>query len=92
MVKSPILVDSSVWIEFLKSPKPSTLDKFIDEDLVSTNDIILSELIPRLQLERKADVIDSLISFEKIPLTFDWDLIRHYQILNLKNGVGYSAL
>ncbi|WP_305353216.1 PIN domain-containing protein [Algoriphagus sp.] len=86
-VKSPILVDSSVWIEFLKSPKPSTLDKFIDEDLVSTNDIILSELIPRLQLERKADVIDSLISFEKIPLIIDWDLIRHYQILNLKNGV-----
>jgi predicted nucleic acid-binding protein len=86
MIKSPILVDSSVWIDFFKSPNPSTLDQFIKEDLVSTNDIILSELIPRLHVEKKTDVIDSLISFEKIPLTIDWDLIRQYQILNLKNG------
>jgi predicted nucleic acid-binding protein len=87
MIKSPILVDSSVWIEFFRSQDSLSLDQFIEEDLVCTNDLILSELIPRLQLERKLDVIDSLISFEKIPFSIDWDLIRHYHFLNLKNGV-----
>lgn len=87
MNKSPVLVDSSVWIEFFKNAKPTHLDQFIEEDIVSTNDIILCELIPNLKLQGKTEAMESLFSIEKIPFAIDWDLIRQYQILNLKNGI-----
>ena len=87
MNRSSVLVDSSVWIEFFKNSRPTHLDLFIEEDIVSINDIILCELIPNLKLQRKTEAIESLFSIEKIPLSIDWDLIRQYQILNLKNGI-----
>lgn len=87
MLRSSVLVDSSVWIDFFKSSKTTSLELYLEEDLISTNDLILSELIPRLKLERKDDAIEGLLSIEKIPLNIDWDLIRYYQVLNLKNGV-----
>lgn len=87
MDKSPILVDSSVWIDFFKSEKPSMLDRYLDENLVSINDIILTELLPRLLLDRKQVIVEGLTSLNKIPLNIDWDLVRHYQFLNLKNGI-----
>jgi predicted nucleic acid-binding protein len=87
MLKSPVLVDSSVWIEFFKNSRPTLLDQFLEEDIVSTNHVILTELVPNLKHQRKTMAIESLIAVEKIPLQIDWDLIRHYQILNLKNGI-----
>ncbi len=87
MDKSPILVDSSVWIDFFKSEKPSLLDRYLEENLVSTNDIILTELLPRFLLYKKQDIIEGLTSLSKIPLNIDWDLVRYYQFLNLKNGI-----
>ncbi len=87
MTKTYILVDSSVWIDFFKFEKSSPLELYIEEDLISTNDIILSELLPRLQLERKVTIIEGLTSLNKIPLNIDWELIRHYQVLNLRNGI-----
>jgi predicted nucleic acid-binding protein len=82
-----VLVDSSVWIDFFKFEKSSPLELYIEEDLISTNDIILSELVPRLQLEKKDSIIESLTFLNKVPLNIDWELIRHYQVLNLKNGI-----
>lgn len=87
MTEAYVLVDSSVWIDFFRSDRSSPLDLYLEEDLISTNDIILSELLPKLQLERKTSIINGLISLTKVPLDIDWDLIRYYQILNLKNGI-----
>lgn len=87
MTKAYILVDSSVWIDFFKSGKTNPLELYLEEDLISTNDIVLSELLPRLQLERQVPIIEGLSSLNKVPLNIDWELIRQYQILNLKNGV-----
>lgn len=87
MTEACVLVDSSVWIDFFRSDRSSPLDLYLEEDLISTNDIILSELLPKLQLERKTSIINGLISLTKVPLDIDWDLIRYYQILNLKNGI-----
>lgn len=87
MTQAYVLVDSSVWIDFFKFEKSSPLELYIEEDLISTNDIILSELVPRLQLEKKDSIIESLTFLNKVPLNIDWELIRHYQVLNLKNGI-----
>src|SRR5690606_6185385 len=70
----------------------TSLDLYIEENLVSVNDIVLSELMPKLVLERRTEVIQGLESLNKVPLNIDWNLIRHYQVLNLKNGVNKVGL
>lgn len=92
MDKPPILVDSSVWIDFFKSENPNVLDRYLEENLVSTNDIILTELLPQLLVDRKQVIVEGLTSLYKIPLNIDWDLVRHYQLLNLKNGINRVGL
>ena len=48
----PILVDSSVWIDYFNSGvNSSRLDELIDENIVVTNAFILAELIPFLRPE-----------------------------------------
>jgi|GEM_PF-200374 len=91
-IRSPVLVDSSVWIDFFRSSESTSLDLYIEENLVSVNDIVLSELMPKLVLERRTEVIQGLESLNKVPLNIDWNLIRHYQVLNLKNGVNKVGL
>lgn len=82
-----VLVDSSVWIEFFKKGNVPYLEKLIQEDLVCTNEVILSELGPLLMHRKKWETWDSLCAFEIIPLELDWDQIRYYQLLNLRNGI-----
>jgi hypothetical protein len=59
----------------------------LEEDLVCTNDLILSELGPSLIVQNKVEIWESLRALNRIPLRIDWDLIRGYQILNMKNGI-----
>jgi predicted nucleic acid-binding protein len=82
-----VLVDSSVWVEYFRTGLEDQLDQLIAEDLIVTNDIILTELIPALALQQQAKVIESLRSLDIIPLQIDWDLIRRYQLINLENGI-----
>jgi len=82
-----VLVDSSVWIDYFKNEENTLLDKLISEDLVVTNEVILMELIPALDLQNQKEVTESLENLEVVPLSIDWMLIRKYQILNLKNGI-----
>ncbi len=82
-----VLVDSSVWIDYFRNGANPLLDRLITEDLVVINDIILTELIPTLELRQQKEVIESLENLKTIPLSIDWTLIRKYQTLNLKNGI-----
>jgi hypothetical protein len=59
----------------------------LEEDLVCTNDLILSELGPSLIVQNKVEIWESFRALNRIPLRIDWDLIRGYQILNMKNGI-----
>jgi predicted nucleic acid-binding protein len=87
MSRYKVLVDSSVWIDYFKSSNIDLLDKLLEEDLVCTNDLILTELVPALSHHKRNDIIDSLYVLENIPLKIDWKNIRNYQFLNLKNGI-----
>lgn len=82
-----VLVDSSVWIEYFKSGNLPLLDQMILEDLVCTNELILTELSPFLEHKGKFDIVEDLQELETIPLSIDWSLIRKYQVLNLQNEV-----
>ncbi|GGF17672.1 PIN domain-containing protein [Echinicola rosea] len=82
-----VLVDSSVWIDYFKKGENRLLDNLIEEDLVCTNELILTELGPFLNHLGRADIWDSLQALPVIPLNIDWELIRRYQSINLQNGI-----
>ena len=91
-----VLVDSSIWIEYFRTGKNlDQLDFILDENLVVTNDLILAELIPFLQLQNQRKVIDLLKCINKLPFLIDWDEIIFFQYKCLKkgiNGVGIPDL
>ncbi len=82
-----VLVDSLVWIDYFRNGNNTLLDRLLNEDLVVINDIILTELVPALTIQNQKEVIDSLENIECIPLNVDWEVIRAYQIENLRNGI-----
>ncbi len=84
----PVIVDTSVWIEYFRSGKNSaTLDFLIDEDLIIINDLILSELIPSLKVRNQKKIIKLLSSINKIDLSINWNQIIEFQFKCLKNGL-----
>lgn len=88
-----ILVDSSVWIGYFRSGKNSNqLDQLIEMDLVCTNEIVLTELIPALQNRNHFQLIESLLSLPKIHHEIFWEGIRQLQILNISNGLNSVVL
>ena len=49
-----VLADSSIWVEYLRGrQKIETIDWLIDEGLLATNDLILSELLPILIIQKQ---------------------------------------
>ncbi len=49
-----VLVDTSIWIDYFRGgAKSNELDVLIDENLITTNDIILAELIPYLKIKKQ---------------------------------------
>lgn len=87
MSRYKVLVDSSVWIDYFRSGDIPMLDRLIEEDLVCTNELILTELAPTLMHRSRNDVLESMNSLERIPLRIDWQLLQKYQFMNLQNGI-----
>lgn len=91
-----VLVDTSVWIDYFKSGINSKdLDYFIDENLVFTNDLILTELIPFLRLKDQTSIIQAIKGIAKFPLSIDWQEIQEFQFNCLNagiNGIGIPDL
>lgn len=83
-----ILIDSSVWIDYFRSgARSGFLDRFIDENIVATNEIILTELIPFLKHSNQTQVINMLNQVTRLRLVLDWDTLREFQLCCLKHGV-----
>jgi predicted nucleic acid-binding protein len=83
----PVLVDSSVWIQFFRNGGMPDLVRLIEEDLICTNQLILTELLPSLSLLNSKQAIEGLNAIVQIPLSIDWTLIRKYQEVNLAHGI-----
>jgi predicted nucleic acid-binding protein len=84
----PVLVDTSVWIEYFRNGNTfERLDFIIDENLAVTNDLILAELIPFLKIKKQKNIIELLNNINKLHLQIKWDEIIDYQLQYLKKGV-----
>lgn len=83
-----VLVDSSVWIDYFRGgTKSDDLDILIDENLIATNDLILSELIPYLRLQNRRKLIALMNSIFKYEMRIDWNEIIEFQTKCLKKGI-----
>lgn len=91
-----VLIDSSVWIDYFRSgDKSDELDHLIDSNLVLTNDLILTELLPYLKLQHQTALIEAIIAVAKLPMLIDWQKIQEFQLYCLKagiNGIGIPDL
>jgi len=83
-----VLVDTSIWIEYLRSGNHSEkLDFLIDENLVVINDLILTELVPFLEVCNQNKIVGLLYNINKLSLAVNWDQIIEFQFKCLKNGL-----
>jgi predicted nucleic acid-binding protein len=81
------LIDSSVWIEYFRgNPDYLFINDLINVNAVSTNDIILTELLPSIMHKKEYELANLLSSMKNYPLVIDWQEIRNIQLLNLKHG------
>ncbi|MDJ0806261.1 MAG: PIN domain nuclease [Gammaproteobacteria bacterium] len=67
----------------------------IDENLIVTSDLILTELIPYLKIKRQIKLIDLLKEMKRLPLDIQWNEIIDFQVKCLKsdaNGIGIPDL
>lgn len=83
-----ILVGSSVWIGFFKGlEEAKQLFQLIDSNMICTNDLIMTELVPSLIHKKENELVNLLNSIEKIKIEIDWVGITQMQVQNLKNGL-----
>ena len=91
-----VLVDTSIWIEYLRSGNSSEkLDFLIDENLIVINDLILSELVPSLRVRNQRKIVKLLYNINKLELSINWDQLIEFQFKCLKsglNGIGIPDL
>jgi hypothetical protein len=85
---SRILVDTSVWIDyFADARRYPIIDRLIGENQICTNDLILAELIPFIQLQKQHDLTEALRALQKHEIRIDWDEITQFQYANLSHGI-----
>jgi predicted nucleic acid-binding protein len=91
-----ILVDTSIWIDYFRSGDNSEkLDYLIDNNLVVTNDLILTELLPLLVIRNEKLVVRLLKKIKNNTINVNWEEIVSYQVLCMKsgsNGIGIPDL
>jgi len=82
-----VLIDTSVWIDYFRGNESvSHLDFLIEENLILTNDLILAELIPYLEIKKQFEVIELLGIVRRIPLSVHWEEIIDFQVKCMRNG------
>ncbi len=88
-----VLVDTSIWIDYFRGGDDSIqMDFLIEENLLVTNDLILTELIPFLKVRNETRVINLLYNINKLDLSINWNEIIDYQYRCLKNGLNGVGL
>ena len=91
-----VLVDSSVWIDYLRAGRREVeVESLLDDGRIVINDLILAELVPALRVKRQTRLIDLLHELEQEPMLPDWEELIRMQIACLRdglNGIGIPDL
>jgi predicted nucleic acid-binding protein len=85
---SQILVDSSVWIAFLRGTIPKDpLFHLIDANQLCVNELILSEIVPSLIHRKEKELVAILRRIQNYSLSIDWHELVEFQVRNLRHGI-----
>jgi len=91
-----VLIDTSVWIDYFRKGNFSeVLEPLLSDNDVLTNDLILAELIPFLEVKKQNTLINLLKQVETLPLDIQWEEIIDFQVRCIKkgfNGLGIPDL
>lgn len=83
-----VLIDSSIWVSFFRNGSyTSLLAQLIDSREIRTNQIILTELLPILEVQNKRRAMDRLLAIPLLPINDDWDELRDLQVSCLRAGI-----
>ena len=83
-----VIIDSSVWIEYFRNgSNHEKIDFLIDENIVVTNDLILSELIPFLKIKKQYKLTNLLNNINKAVIDINWEQLIALQYKCLRNGL-----
>jgi len=91
-----VLVETSAWIDYLRfGTLNQTINSLIDDNRIVINELILTELIPTLTVQKQSKFIALLHLLPIQPISIDWNEIRSMQTSCLKkglNGIGIPGL
>jgi predicted nucleic acid-binding protein len=88
-----VLVDTSAWIDYFAGGSYTVgLSDLIENNIVCSNDIILTELLPALYHRKEDSLVDFVSAVEKMPLKIDWQKIIQAQTVNLRHGLNRVSL
>ena len=91
-----VLVETSAWIDYLRAETHNqTINSLIDDNRIVINELILTELIPTLIIQKQSKFIALLHLLPIQPISIDWNDIRLMQTNCLKkglNGIGIPDL
>ena len=87
-IKMSIIIDSSVWIEYFRNGKNyEKADFLIEENLVVTNELILTELSPFLKLKKQHKLIKLLNNINNATMPIVLEQLIEFQYKCIKNGL-----
>ena len=92
-----VMVDTSVWVSFFRNGLADkkiadALEYLLTGDEVVVNDVILSELIPFMNVRGETDCVDALAALHTPSLEINWPGIRDMQETCLRNGINKVGL
>ena len=87
-----VIVDTSVWIAFFQGRpedkiSSDALDYLLSRDEVLINDIILTELVPFLNVRGEIERASSLSVLPSPSLETDWNELRKLQETCIRSGI-----
>ena len=92
-----VLVDTSVWVSYFRNGRTDkkvadALEYLLTGDEAVVNDVILSELIPFMNVRGETDCVDALAALHVPSLEINWTGIRGMQETCLRNGINKVGL
>ena len=92
-----VLVDTSVWVSYFRGERGDkkavdALDYLLSGDEAIVNDVILSELVPFMNVRGDTTCADALLALRSPVLEIDWPDIRALQETCLRSGINKVGL
>ena len=89
---SSVLVDTSVWIAYFRGREEEkviadALAYLISGDEAVVNDVILTELVPFMNVRGETACVDALSALRSPKLDIDWPGLRMLQETCIRNGI-----